>query len=129
MILLLLSFNFAPPVQNASKLGSFLRFSSRGSESIKGLINFIQTTSQFIPVGFIIAYLCSSAKKRFKVMLAVFLTPLLALPLLLMHSAGFPSLYDIAVLVIAEIAVLIGAAACIWAWPVFDYYSGQNADR
>jgi hypothetical protein len=129
MTLLLLFFNFAPPVQNASKLGSFLRFSSRGSESIKGLMNFIQITSQFIPVGFIIAYLYSSAHKRLTIMLLVFFTPFLALPLLLVHHAGFPSLYDCAVLIIAEIAVFIGAAACVWAWPVFDYYCRQNADR
>ena len=129
MTLLLLFFNFAPPVQNASKLGSFLRFSSRGSESIKGLMNFIQITSQFIPVGFIIAYLYSSAHKRLTIMLLVFFTPFLALPLLLVHHAGFPSLYDSAVLIIAEIAVFIGAAACVWAWPVFDYYCRQNAYR
>jgi glycopeptide antibiotics resistance protein len=129
MTLLLLFFNFAPPVQNASKLGSFLRFSSRGSESIKGLMNFIQITSQFIPVGFIIAYLCAPAQKRLLIMCTIFLTPFLALPLLLLHRAGFPSLYDGAVLIIAEIAVFIGAAACLWAWPVFDYYCRQYDDR
>ena len=129
MTMLLLFFNFAPPVQNASKLGSFLRFSSRGSESIKGLMNFIQITSQFIPAGFIIARLCSRAKRRLILIISVFLTPFLALPLLLMQHAGLPSLYDSAVLVIAEIAVFIGAAAYVWAWPVFDYYCRNNADR
>ena len=124
--MLLLFFNFAPPVQNASKLGSFLRFSSHGTESIKGLMNFIQITAQFIPVGFIIACLCSPGKRRTLTVLSIFFLPLSATPLFVL---GFPSLYDVAVLVIAEVAVFIGAAACLWAWPIFNYYCQKYANR
>ena len=119
---LLLYFNFAPLVQSASKLGSFLRFSSRGTQSLQGLVDFIQITAQFIPVGFIIAYLCPPAKNRRILPLSIFFLPILAAPLLLMRHGGFPSLYDIAVLAIAELAVLIGVAGRLWAWPVFNYY-------
>jgi hypothetical protein len=125
----LLFFNFSPPVQSASKLGSFLRFSSRGSESMKGLMNFIEITAQFIPVGFIVAYLCSSVSKRTAFIVSIIFPLLLAAPLLLLRHWGLPSLYDYAVLIIAEIAALIGSAACLWAWPVFNYFCRKYEDE
>lgn len=127
--MLLLFFNFSPPMQSASKLGSFLRFSSRGSESIEGLMHFIEITAQFIPVGFIVAFLCSGMKKRRASIVLLFFLPVVATPLLMLHRWGIPSLYDCAVLIIAETAVFVGAAACLWAWPVFNYYCQQNEDK
>lgn len=129
MAVLLLYFNFASPVQNASKLGSFLRFSSRGTQSLQGLVDFIQITAQFIPVGFIMAYLYPPAKKRLIRLLSLIFLPVLATPLLIAHHWGFPSMYDVAVLVIAEVAVFIGAEARLWAWPVFNYYCREYEDR
>ena len=89
-------------------------------------MNFIQITAQFIPVGFIIACLCSPGKRRTLTVLSIFFLPLSATPLFVL---GFPSLYDVAVLVIAEVAVFIGAAACLWAWPIFNYYCQKYANR
>jgi glycopeptide antibiotics resistance protein len=129
MASLLLYFNFAPTVQSASKLGSFLRFSSRGTQSLQGLVDFIQITAQFIPVGFIMAYLYPPAKKRLIRLLSLIFLPVLATPLLIAHHWGFPSMYDVAVLVIAEVAVFIGAEARLWAWPVFNYYCREYEDR
>ena len=129
MGLLLLFFNFSPPMQSASKLGSFLRFSSRGSESMEGLMNFIEITAQFIPVGFALAFLGSRNTKRRTLIVSFFLPLVLATPILLSHHWGIPSLYDCAVLIIAEIAVFIGVAACLWAWPVFNYFCKKYEDE
>jgi hypothetical protein len=128
MTMLLLFFNFSPPLHSASKLGSFLRFSSRGSQSLEGLIDFIQITAQFIPVGFIIAYLCSFGNKRLTTLVSIFFLPMISAPLFLIHRWGYPSMYDVAVLIIAEIAVGIGVATCLWAWPVFNYYCRHYRD-
>ena len=127
MALLLLFFNFSSPMQSESKLGIFLRFSSRGTESMKGLMHFIEVTAQFVPLGFLVAYLSSRGKQRTIIITSVFFLPVLATPLFIFHG-GLPSLYDLAVLIIAEIAVFIGAAACRWAWPLFNYYCRYYAD-
>jgi Predicted integral membrane protein len=124
--ILLLLFNLAPPVQYASKLGSFLRFSSKSSESIQGLMNFIQITSQFIPVGFVSAFLIPSRNKMPALTLPALFFPLLVAPLLFLHHWGVPRLYDIAVVIIAEAAILIGCMSCLWAWPIFTYYCQRN---
>jgi hypothetical protein len=58
-----------------------------------------------------------------------FLPLVLATPILLSHHWGIPSLYDCAVLIIAEIAVFIGVAAYLWAWPVFNYFCKKYEDE